>query len=304
MQNYELNEKYDKSNNSYIKNIIKLIRIKHYVKNALIFVPLIFSLNFTKTSLIFNELLAFFAFSLTASFVYVINDIADKEKDRLHPTKKNRPIAAGSISVSEGLVIAVLLILLSFYIAYSINLKSLLIVAIYLVTNLLYSFWLKHIPVIDVSIIALGFILRVLIGGTAIDVPISKWLLLTIMTLSFYLGFAKRRNEMSKISQTNETRKVLKEYNLAFLDKAMNSMMTLSIAFYALWSIDEQVVRTFNSDKLIMTVPFVLIGMFRYSLIVEGDSYGDPTDVIFSDKLLQLVILGYMIFVFLLIYKF
>jgi 4-hydroxybenzoate polyprenyltransferase len=304
MQNYELNKKYVKSNNSYIKNIIKLIRVKHYVKNALIFVPLIFSLNFTKTSLVFNEVLAFVAFSLTASFVYVINDIADKEKDRLHPTKKNRPIAAGSISVSQGLAIALVLIGLSFYIAYSINLKSLLIVVLYLITNLLYSFWLKHIPVVDVSIIALGFILRVLIGGTAIDVPLSKWLLLTIMTLSFYLGFAKRRNEMSKISQTNETRKVLKEYNLAFLDKAMNSMMTLSIAFYALWSIDEQVVRTFNSDKLIMTVPFVLIGMFRYSLIVEGDSYGDPTDVIFSDKLLQLVILGYIIFVFMLIYRF
>jgi 4-hydroxybenzoate polyprenyltransferase len=217
MQNYELNEKHIKSNNSYIKNIIKLIRIKHYVKNALIFVPLIFSLNFTKTSLIFNELLAFFAFSLTASFVYVINDIADKEKDRQHPTKKNRPIAAGSISISQGLVIAAILILLSFYIAYSINLKSLLIVAIYLITNLLYSFWLKHIPIVDVSIIALGFILRVLIGGAAIDVPISKWLLLTIMTLSFYLGFAKRRNEMSRISQTNETRKVLKEYNLGFM---------------------------------------------------------------------------------------
>jgi decaprenyl-phosphate phosphoribosyltransferase len=122
------------------------------------------------------------------------------------------------------------------------------------------------------------------------------------MTLSFYLGFAKRRNEMSKVNSTNETRKVLKEYNANFLDKSMNSMMTLSVAFYALWSIDAQVVKTFNSDKLIATVPFVLIGMFRYSLIIEGDSYGDPTDVLLSDRLLQLVILGYVVFVFLLIY--
>jgi hypothetical protein len=122
------------------------------------------------------------------------------------------------------------------------------------------------------------------------------------MTLSFYLGFAKRRNEMSKVSKTNETRKVLKEYNVSFLDKAMNSMMTLSVAFYALWSIDADVVKSFNSDKLIMTVPLVLVGMFRYSLIVEGDSYGDPTDVLLSDKLLQLIIIGYISLILLLIY--
>lgn len=303
MGNFKLKQEYTEQNTFYIKNILSLIRVKHYVKNGLIFIPLIFSLNFMKANLLINEILAFVSFSLSASFVYVINDIADREKDKLHPTKKNRPIAAGSISIPQALLIAVVLIILSLWTAYLLNVKSVIIVTFYLITNLLYSFWLKNVPIVDVSVIALGFLLRVLIGGTAIYVPISKWLLLTIMTLSFYLGFAKRRNEMSKVSKTNETRKVLREYNLSFLDKAMNSMMTLSIAFYALWAIDEQVVQALNSDKLIMTVPFVLIGMFRYSLIVEGDSYGDPTDVILSDRLLQLVILGYMIFVIILIYK-
>jgi decaprenyl-phosphate phosphoribosyltransferase len=302
MDNFLLVQKYTVKNILYLKNIINLIRLKHYVKNILIFIPLIFSLNFTKADLFLNEILAFISFSLAASFVYVINDIVDKDKDRLHPVKKNRPIASGALSSLQAMCVAVVLIAVSLWIANMLNTRALFIVMAYLISNILYSFWLKNVPIIDVSLIALGFLLRVLMGGAAISVPISKWLLLTIMTLSFYLGFAKRRNEMSKVNSTNETRKVLKEYNANFLDKAMNSMMTLSVAFYALWSIDAQVVKTFNSDKLIATVPFVLIGMFRYSLIIEGDSYGDPTDVLLSDRLLQLVILGYIVFVFLLIY--
>lgn len=294
MENHQLEQKYTTKNELNLKSILNLIRIKHYVKNALIFIPLIFSLNFTKTNLFLNGLLAFFSFSLAASFVYVVNDIVDRDKDRLHPVKKNRAIASGAITVLQAILVAVILLIVSLGVALILNTKSLLIIIAYLISNLLYSFWLKNIPIVDVSIIALGFILRVLIGGTAISVPISNWLLLTIMTLSFYLGFSKRRNEMSKVCKNNETRKVLKEYNKSFLDKAINSMMTLSIAFYALWSIDDQVVKAFNSDKLIITVPFVLIGMFRYSLIVEGDSYGDPTDIILSDRLLQLIIFGYV----------
>lgn len=302
MDNFQLVQKYTIKNILYLKNMINLIRVKHYVKNILIFIPLIFSLNFTKADLFIYELLAFISFSFAASFVYVINDIVDKDKDRLHPVKKNRPIASGALSNIQAMSIAVVLIAISLWIAYMLNTRALFIVMAYLISNLFYSFWLKNVPIIDVSLIALGFLLRVLMGGASINVPISKWLLLTIMTLSFYLGFAKRRNEMSKVNSTDVTRKVLKEYNGSFLDKAMNSMMTLSVAFYALWSIDAQVVKTFNSDKLIATVPFVLIGMFRYSLIIEGDSFGDPTDVLLSDRLLQLVILGYIVFVFLLIY--
>jgi decaprenyl-phosphate phosphoribosyltransferase len=302
MDSFQLIDKHTTKNILYFKNILKLIRVKHYVKNILIFIPLIFSLNFTKTDLFLNVLLSFISFSFAASFVYVINDIVDKEKDRLHPVKRNRPIASGAVSIVQGISTAVILISISLLIAYMLNTIALFIVVTYLASNILYCFWLKNVPIIDVSILALGFLLRVLMGGAAISVPISRWLLLTIMTLSFYLGFAKRRNEMSKVNSTVETRKVLKEYNVSFLDKAMNSMMTLSVAFYALWSIDDQVVKTFDSDKLIVTVPFVLMGMFRYSLIVEGDSYGDPTDVILSDRMLQLIITGYIAIVLVLIY--
>lgn len=302
MDNFASAQKYTAKNISYFKNLIGLIRVKHYVKNVLVFIPLIFSLNITKADLLLNETLAFTAFSLAASFVYIINDVADKDKDKFHPIKKNRPVASGAVSCIHAVSMAVVLQVISLWMAFMLNAKSLLIVLVYSLLNLLYSFWLKNIPILDVSVIALGFVLRVLMGGVSIYVSLSKWLLLTIMTLSFYLGFAKRRNEMSKLKRTNETRKVLKEYNVEFLDKAMNSMMTLSIAFYALWSIDSQVVRTLNSDKLIATVPFVLIGMFKYSLIIEGDSYADPTDVLLSDKVLQLVILAYLAFVMLLIY--
>lgn len=284
------------------KNILDLIRVKHYIKNSLIFIPIIFSLNFTNSSLILKELITFIAFSFATSFVYIVNDIADRNKDRLHPVKKNRPIASGSISVLQAASIAILLLITSLWLCSMLNIKSAVVVIIYLISNLLYSFWLKNVPIIDVSIIALGFILRVLIGGYSISVPISKWLLLTIFTLSFYLGFGKRRNEISKTKGVTETRKVLKEYNVNFLDKTMNSMMTLSIAFYTLWSIDSMVVKAIHSNKLIFTVPFVMIGMFRYSLIIEGDSFGDPTDVILSDRLLQFIIIAYIIFILLVVY--
>jgi decaprenyl-phosphate phosphoribosyltransferase len=302
MDNFLLVQKHAMRNILYLKNIITLIRVKHYIKNFLILVPLIFSGSIANPVMIFNELFAFVSFCFAASFIYVINDIVDRDKDKLHPVKKNRPVASGAVTSIQAFSIALVMITASLWMASLLNIRSFFIVMAYVMTNILYSLWLKNIPVLDVSIIALGFLLRVLMGGASIDVPISRWLLLTIMTLSFYLGFAKRRNEISKVTICSETRKVLKEYSVAFLEKAMNSMMTLSVAFYALWSIDAQVVKAFNSDKLVATVPFVLIGMFKYSLIIEGDSYGDPTDVILSDKLLQLVILGYILFVFLLIY--
>lgn len=283
---------------SYLSNILNLIRVKHYIKNFLIFIPIIFSLNYTNFSLIIREILAFISFSFSASFIYIVNDIVDRDKDKIHPIKKYRPIASGSVPIVQAISVAIILISVSIWLALILNVNSFLIISGYLFLNLLYSFGLKNIPIIDVSIIALGFILRVLIGGTSIYVPISNWLLLTIFTLSFYLGFAKRRNEISKVSASNETRKVLKNYNINFLDKAMNSMLTLSIAFYALWSVNGQVTKSFNSNKLIATVPIVLLGMFRYSLLVEGDSYGDPTDVILSDKLLQIIIIGYIICIF------
>lgn len=285
---------------SKVYSIAKLMRIKHYIKNLMIFIPLIFSMNLTCIRNIFQVVVAFISFSLAASTIYIINDIADVDKDRKHLIKKKRPIASGEITVPFAIGICMLVFVVSILFAYSINLKLTLIIIIYIVMNILYSYYLKNIPIIDVSIIALGFILRVMAGAYAIEVPPSRWLILTIMSLSFYLGFGKRRNELIKVNNSEDTRQVLKGYNINFLDKAMNSMMTLSIVFYSLWTIDFNVISSITNLSLLITVPIVIIGMFRYSLIIEGDSYADPTDVILSDRLLQLIIIVFVIYIILL----
>ncbi|MFR1380320.1 MAG: decaprenyl-phosphate phosphoribosyltransferase [Clostridium neonatale] len=277
--------------------IIKLMRAKHYIKNIMIFIPIVFAAKFTNKIDIIRTIATFISFSFLASFIYIINDIIDVEKDRQHPIKKNRPIASKEISVNNAILISIILFIISFILAYFIDTKIIVINLIYLATNILYSFYLKNIPIIDVSIIALGFILRVMAGGSAISVTLSSWLLLTIMVLSFYLGFGKRRNEIIKTDSSIKTRSVLKAYSISFLDNAMNLMMTLSIVFYSLWVIDLNKVLNNIKLELFISIPMVIIGMLRYSLVIEGDSHADPTDVILSDRMLQIIIIVFTIYI-------
>lgn len=267
---------------------LKLMRPKHYIKNLLIFMPLIFSgLFFDKQSLI-KTIIGFVCFCLTTSIVYIINDIKDKDKDKLHEIKKNRPIASGKISVKnaifELIIIFIIIILLIFF--FKINLIPIILLLIYLIINLAYSFGLKNIALIDIAIIVIGFLIRVLFGAYLINVEVSSWLYLTIITISFYLALGKRRNELEKSGQ--KTRQVLQFYNKNFLDKNMYMCLSMAIVFYALWAADK--VNTSGNNLYIWTVPLVIIICMRYSMNIEGDSQGDPTDILLNDKLI--IILG------------
>lgn len=271
-----------------IIDIIKLMRPKHYIKNVLIFISLIFTQNLFNPSLLFKVLVGFVAFSLLTSVVYIINDINDVEADRQHDIKKHRPIASGKVSVQVAWGLSAALFAISLFCNHLCegSFASIAIMGGYFIVNLCYSLGCKHIPFLDIVLLVSGFLLRVMYGAVLIGASTSSWVYLTIITLSFYLALGKRRNEIKKIGIGGNTRKVLTYYTYEFLDKFMYVCLTLSIAFYALWSADATIVEKYSTDKLIWTVPVVIILIMKYSADIEANSYGDPVDVIMHDKAL------------------
>lgn len=277
---------------------LKLIRVKHWIKNFLIFLPLIFSKNINIANIIL-VILGFISFSLASSAIYIINDIKDKEKDSKHPTKKNRPIASGAISVNNALLVMVILLLMTIGILIYLSLDnyfiSLYIIG-YILLNIMYSMKLKNIPLLDVTILALGFLIRVLYGGALINVEVSSWLFLTVLSISFYLGLGKRRNELKVQEKVGNTRNVLKYYNKEFLDKNMYMCLCMTIIFYSLWCQD------LNYEYIMWTVPLVILICMKYSLNIESNSSGDPVEVVFKDKVLIVLGLVYALSLIIILY--
>jgi len=291
------------SNNTVLSKIIsvfKVLRIKHYVKNALIFFPLVFSKKFYELPLLISALCGFFTFSFLASVVYIVNDIRDIDENRMHPTKCKRPIPSGAIKIKEAVFLAVLLFVLFAlinYLSFGWDFLSWFIPLGYFALNLGYSFGLKKIPVLDVAILALGFFLRLLYGSVITGIQISAWLYITTVLASFYLGFGKRRNEHSL--DIDVKRDVLSAYSYNFLDKSMYMCMTLALVFYSLWTLD--VSQGINS-ALVWTVPLLLLIVLKYNFNIEKGSDGDPTEVIFKDPILLALICIYLIIMFLILY--
>lgn len=285
-----------------IKAYLKLIRIKHYIKNILVFAALACSGRLFESPRLFAGVIGFIAFSLISSVVYVVNDIQDRERDAHHPTKRNRPIASGTISVPEAWILVVVLLIAALGANMIIfHISSTLLLILYLVLNLAYSFGLKNVPLVDVTILTSGFLLRVLYGAVVTGIAISDWLWLTVIVGSFYFSFGKRRNELQKIGG-GETRAVLTFYTPGFLDKAMYMCLGLTNAFYALWCMDIRTAQMYDGVSLIFTVPIVLLITLRYSMDVEGDSDGDPVEVLLHDKGLLLLCGVYLAAMFLILY--
>lgn len=274
-----------------LRNLVALMRPKHYLKNGLIFVPLAFSGKLLADTFLLDIFLSVVAFSAVASVVYIINDIRDVKKDQLHPKKKYRPIAAGKVSVPQALMLATLLIITAVVFGYLANLSLLgwSLLAIYLLINVAYSAGLKDVPIIDVSILASGFVIRVIYGAVAVDMDVSRWLYLTVLAGAFYLSLGKRRNEI--MTNGTKSRKVNKYYSLAFLDKNMYVCVALTLVFYSLWATDP----TSIAASLFWTIPLVILLLMAYSLNIEKEgSMGDPVDVFTGDKVLALLALAYV----------
>ena len=278
------------------------MRPHHYIKNLLVFAALACSGQLFDLNKLLACAIGFAAFCAISSVVYTINDIRDKEKDRLHPAKRNRPIASGAVSVRQAWTFACALFLVAvfcnsrvFYPASS------LLLLLYLCMNLAYSFGMKNIPILDVTILVAGFLLRVLYGACITGITVSNWLYMTVIALAFYFALGKRRNELKRVSG-GETRNVLKRYPVSFLDKNMYMCLGLANAFYALWSMDEKTTAHYHSNYLIFTVPIVLLITMKYSLDVEGESDGDPVEVLLHDKVLLVLCLLYFFVMFAILY--
>lgn len=284
-----------------MKDYIKLMRPHHYLKNVLVFAALACSGQLFQPEKLVSGILAFISFCMISSVVYIINDICDAEKDRCHPTKCQRPIASGRVSKRQAKALAMVLVCVA-ALCNSLVFAPLptVLLAGYLALNLAYSFGLKNVPIVDITILVSGFLIRMRYGAMVTGIQVSSWLNLTVMALACYLSLGKRRNELRQHGD-NETRKVLKAYPMSFLDKSMNMCLTLTIMFYALWSMDAHTLAAY-SVNLVTTVPIVLLIVLKYSLTIEGDSDGDPVEVLLHDRVLLILCGVYLLTMFWILY--
>lgn len=260
-------------------HMVRALRPKQWAKNAFVLPALLFSGNLLDLGKDLAVAQVFALFSLLSSSVYLINDIADREKDREHPKKRNRPIAAGLITVPQAATLALLLAAFSLVWAFRINLFVGAIAAVYWVQTVLYSFYLKHVVLIDVFTLALGFVLRVLVGAAAIRVVISPWLLITTILLALFIALSKRRHEITSLKDPSQHRSILADYPLAFVDQLIAIVTSATLVVYALYSF-----LVSKDGRLIYTVPFVIYGIFRYLyLMYRKDGGGEPEAIVLRD---------------------
>ena len=290
-----------------LKALIKTMRPRQWTKNLVVFAALVFDrqLRFDNLPAVLRTLAGFIIFCLLSGVVYIINDILDAAADRQHPDKRNRPIASGALPVSLAWTVAVGLTLVLIPISYLLSPGFALVAISYFVLNLVYSKWLKHVPLLDVFSIALGFVLRVAAGVTLIHVArFSPWLYVVITLGALYIGFGKRRAELALLADgANRHRRVLEGYTIPLLDQFITIVSSTTIIAYSLY--------TFSAPNLpenhvmMLTIPFVLYGVFRYLYLIQvTHSGGAPEEVLLSDRPLQVVIILWGLFVMLIFYFF
>ena len=288
---------------------IKLLRVEQWVKNLFVFLPLFFSGNITNADLVLKSLAAFVVFSLAASFIYILNDYSDVESDRRHPEKCNRPIASGAISKSTAIafmfiVLAAALLLLAvsqFCLGISVG-KFSSVILFYVLLNVAYTFHLKHVAIIDVSIIATGFVLRVLAGGYISGIPISQWAILLTFVLALVLAFGKRRGELINAQISGRTRKALDGYNVQFADIALSISVTLAIISYLMFTVQPEVQERFGS-RIFYTFIFVVFAFMRYlQQTLVHNKTESPTKIIYKDRYIQVTLAMWFATFLLLIY--
>jgi 4-hydroxybenzoate polyprenyltransferase len=266
--------------------ILALIRPKQWIKNFFIFAPLVFAKELFQLPAFLVTARAFAAFCLTASSVYIINDIVDVEADRSHPEKKKRPLAAGTLSRNDAFVALFVLVVLDVLLMAGFHIHFILFLALYFVLNIAYTFGLKEVVLLDVFIIAAGFMFRVLGGAVAIDVQVSSWIVLCSLFISLFLGFAKRRGELATLQEMGiaPERKVLQVYRVDFIDQMLTIAAAGAVISYALYAVAPRTIEIFGTDKMIYTTVFVLYGVFRYLYLIHtSPRIENPTNAVTSD---------------------
>ncbi len=289
-----------------IKNYLQLLRVPQWIKNLFVFVPLLFSLHLFETEYFLSSLQAFVIFCLASSFIYIINDIIDIEADAAHPQKKHRPLPAGKISKQSAWIISTIILSSLVVLALISPIEFIYFLCGFIVLNIIYSVYFKHIVILDIFSIAAGFSIRVLGGAAMIAVPVSSWLILTTMFISLFLGVMKRHSELEQMTKLENTqsRRVLSEYSLTFTNQMATVAAAGVVICYALYTVSQRTVLVFGTENLIYTTPFVVFGIFRFMYLEYLNQKGEnTTQIMLTDVPMILTVILYVATTVLIVYK-
>jgi 4-hydroxybenzoate polyprenyltransferase len=264
--------------------ILKSLRPRHWTKNLFIFAGIIFSKHFLDFYYLKKVILAFLIFSIVSGCGYIINDLKDKERDKFHPKKSKRPIASGKISSTSAIISVFILLPVSLFLSFLLEKKFFIATSSYILLDIIYTFYLKNIVILDVLSLSFFFLIRVLAGTWVINVETSPWLLICTVLISLFLGLGKRRYEVLTIERADEHRASLKIYSIPFIDQMIAITASSTLIAYIIYTLSEETARKFGTRNLFLTLPFVIYGIFRYlHLIYSKNLGGNPEEALLSD---------------------
>ena len=290
-----------------IRHIIKVARPTHWIKNIFVFLPVFFGGALLNTTEVVAAALTFMSFSLAACAVYCLSGITDVDADRAHPVKCKRPIASGAITIPQAYGMMTVSLLISIVLMFLLpegHAKSIVVIIAYFVINVAYCLRLKEYAIIDVCIIASGFVLRILAGGYATGVHLSKWIVLMTFLLTLFLAFAKRRDDVLRMNTTGRApRKNTSRYNLTFINQAITITGSVMVVCYVMYTVSPEIIARFATDKLYLTSILVILAILRYLQIsVVDEKSGDPVKVPLCDRATQLILLAWLLSFLIIIY--
>ena len=291
-----------------IKSILRLTRPKQWIKNMFVFIPMFFGGELFDLHSVWLAVLTFFAFSLVASSIYCYNDIVDVDADRHHPVKCLRPIASGEVSIRLGYILMTLMFCLGMGILLllppEVMSQVMAVIVFYYVLNLAYCSKLKQFAILDVCIVAFGFVLRILAGGFACELALSNWIVIMTFLLTLFMSFAKRRDDVLRMNSTGEApRKNTVRYNLTFINQAITITASVTLVCYIMYCVSPEVTERFDTPYLYLTFVFVLLGLLRYiQIAVVDEKSGDPTKIILHDHFSQIIVVAWILSFLLMIY--
>lgn len=281
-----------------MKNLIRLIRPHQWVKNLVVLLPVFFGGALLHIESVYAGLVTALCFSFAASSIYCLNDIVDVEDDRQHPVKCHRPMASGAISIPQGYTLMFLMFVLSMLSTFLLRqsqLETACVILFYWLLNIAYCLKLKQYAIIDVCVVSFGFVLRILAGGYATSIHLSKWIVLMTFLLMLFLSFAKRRDDVVRMNETGHApRQNTIRYNLTFINQAITITSSVTLVCYIMYTVSPETIQNFHTDYLYLTSVFVLVGLLRYIQIAVVDKRsGDPTKVMLHDRFMQFVVLAF-----------
>ena len=281
-----------------MKNLIRLIRPHQWVKNLVVLLPVFFGGALLHIESVYAGLVTALCFSFAASSIYCLNDIVDVDDDRQHPVKCHRPLASGAISITQGYTLMFLMFILSMLSTFLLchnQLETASVILFYWILNIAYCLKLKQYAIIDVCVVSFGFVLRILAGGYATSIHLSKWIVLMTFLLMLFLSFAKRRDDVVRMNETGHApRQNTIRYNLTFINQAITITASVTLVCYIMYTVSPETIQNFHTDYLYLTSVFVLVGLLRYIQIAVVDKRsGDPTKVMLHDRFMQFVVLAF-----------